>query len=125
MVNQTFIFYIKLFILIPFLTLGQSEKKILVCLTDTVAISQSIIKGNIQLHSFNKEISNFNINSKDTCLAFSISAKGIHYIYVEAENYENKKVSFKSDTLNSNYIFHVYLKSRIISLQEITIRPED
>lgn len=125
MVNQTFVFYIKFFFLIPFLTLGQSEKKIFVCLTDTVTIPQSIIKGNVQLLSFNKEISNFNINSKDTCLTFKISEKGVHHIYIEAENYEAKNISFKSDTLNSNYIFRIYLKSRIISLQEITIRPED
>ncbi len=125
MVNQAFVFYIKLLILIPILTFGQSEKKIFICLNDTVTIPQSIIKGSVRLHSFNKELSNYNINSKDTCLTLNISAKGIHHIYIEAENYETIKVSFKSDTLNSNYIFHIYLKNRTISLQEVTVRPQD
>jgi hypothetical protein len=124
MVNQLYLILLKIFIFLPIITFGQSKKNIYLCLQDTNAVKQSII-GHIQLFSPNNKHSDFIFNSKDSCLQISFSSKGVHHIIIEAETYQTESFTFKSDTLLTNFRFNIFLKRKIINLQEVIIRPED
>lgn len=123
MVNQTFAFSLSISLFLSIFSYGQTSKTIAVCLQFDSLFTQKS-NGRILVLNSNKK-NEYNLSTKDTCVFIHINTKGKYQIIAEFENYNTYEFNFKSDTVKSNEIFFLPLKSKIINLNEVEVKPED